>query len=324
MNTAIVPWLQDEWQRLLARRAANRLPHALLIAGSRGLGKRAFAEQVRAVLLCERGGDVPCQSCKACLLLRAGNHPDALTITFGLRDDGKSRTEIVVDQIRTLGERFAQTSQRGGWRVAIIEPAEAMNASAANALLKTLEEPEANVMMILVADQWLRLAATIRSRCQRIDVREPEPVESLAWLAAQGIARKEAEPALALADGNPGEALVLARPEQRQLVNEVARDLQALAGPAALIDVVQRWQGSDPGARLRAAVQLVGQSIRATGLSGATTADPLGGLTARADFRKLSTWWDQANRARVQIDTPLRTDLVLAEILGSWRDTVAP
>ncbi|MBK8286061.1 MAG: DNA polymerase III subunit delta' [Ahniella sp.] len=325
MSNTLTPWLAEDWQRLLARREAGRLPHALLIGGARGLGKRLFAEHLRALLLCERptASGTPCGSCKACHLMRAGNHPDALTITFELRDDGKPRTEITVDQIRALSARFAQTSQRGGWRVAIIEPAEAMNVAAANALLKTLEEPEPNVMMILVSDQWLRLSATIRSRCQRIDVREPEPAQSLAWLIAQGIAAKDAEPALALADGNPGEALVLARPEQRQIVNEVARDLGALAGKAVLIEVVSRWLANDPGLRLRAAVQLVAQAIRRASLGAESDADGLSGLTARADFRKLSAWWDQANRARGQLDTPLRSDLILTEILGGWRDTVA-
>ncbi|AVP96669.1 DNA polymerase III subunit delta' [Ahniella affigens] len=325
MSAVLAPWLQEDWQRLLSRRAQGRLPHALLLAGPRGLGKRVFAEQVRAWLLCTAADqtDAACGQCKACHLLRAGNHPDALTITFEPRDDGKLRTEIIVDQIRALSARFAQTSQRGGWRVAIIEPAEAMNTAASNALLKTLEEPEASVMMILVSDQPMRLSATIRSRCQRIDVREPEPALSLQWLRAQGIAEKDAEPALQLADGNPGEALLLARPEQRQQINDVARDLQALAGSAALMDVVQRWLAADPGFRLRAAVQLVAQAMKAPLTLQAGVAESLIPLTARADFQKLSAWWDQANRARLQLDTPLRSDLILAEILGNWRDTVS-
>lgn len=324
MNLPLAPWLKADWQRLITRRDAGRLPHALLIAGGRGLGKRVFAEHLRALLLCERsaGAQAPCGGCKACILLRSGNHPDALTITFELRDDDKLRTELTVDQIRGLSARFAQTSQRGGWRVAIIEPAEAMNVAASNALLKTLEEPESNVMMILVSDQWMRLSATIRSRCQRIDVREPESADALAWLAAQGIPLKDAEPALALADGNPGEALMLARPEQRQLVNDVARDLETLAGRAHLLDVVPRWVANDPAARLRAAVQLVGQSIRHSALAEGAGTDALSNLTARADFQKLSIWWDQANVARARLDTTLRTDLILAEILGLWRDTV--
>lgn len=320
------PWLEADWRRLMQRRAQNRLPHALLLAGPSGLGKRLFAEQWRALLLCERSGgqDQACGACKACALMHAGSHPDAMTITFELRDDGRPRTEITVDQIRELSARFAQTSQRGGWRVAIIEPADAMNTAAANALLKTLEEPEAQVMMILVADQPMRLSATIRSRCQRIDVREPPPGQSLAWLGEQGIASRDAETALLLADGNPGEALRLARPEARDLINDVARDLGALAGNAALIDVLGRWLNEQPGQRLRAAVQLVFNARRAIELNTPAISESLANLTRRADFQKLSAWWDKANRARAQLDTPLRSDLLLAEVLAEWRDAVRP
>ncbi len=134
-------------------------------------------------------------------LLAAGTHPDLVALSFGLRKDGVTRSEIVVDQIRDLSQRLSMASQFGGWQVVTIDPADAMNAAAANALLKTLEEPTPSTLLALVADEPARLPATIRSRCQRIDFLVPSREAALEWLRAEGV--QDAPAALEAAGGNP-------------------------------------------------------------------------------------------------------------------------
>ncbi|MEO6799138.1 MAG: DNA polymerase III subunit delta', partial [Rhodanobacter sp.] len=181
------PWHAEHWSRLQARRERDELPHALLLCGAAGLGKRAFAQRFIHGLFCSdsANGDA-CGRCRSCLLIEAGSHPDLVVLGFGLRRDGTPRTEIVVDQIRDLSARLAMRSQLGGWQIAMIDPADAMNAAAANALLKTLEEPAAQTMLVLLADSPWRLPQTIRSRCQRIEFQLPETAVALAWLQAGG------------------------------------------------------------------------------------------------------------------------------------------
>lgn len=305
----LAPWHADNWRRLQARRVQHRLPHALLLCGATGLGKRAFAGAFAAALLCERAGDSACGQCHACKLVQAGSHPDAVRIGLELRDDGggteqRRRTEIIVDQIRALGERLALTSQFGGVQIALIDPADAMNASAANALLKTLEEPTPATIIVLVADQPARLPATIRSRCQRIDVHLPPRDQARAWLARQGIDATTAVAALDAAGGNPGLALDLAKSGGLNLQKEVDADLSALrGGTASASQIAVRWSRSDPQRRLWFAAMHLRDRARA--------------LTAPAELPKLSAGFDRINRAREQLRGPLRPELVILDALSA-------
>ncbi|MGA9333378.1 MAG: DNA polymerase III subunit delta' [Rudaea sp.] len=314
---SLAPWHTDAWNRIVARRTAATMPHALLLCGSPGLGKRDFAAALAHALLCERpkADGTACAECRACKLIAAGSHPDKVFITFGLRDDGKPRTEIVVDQIRALGSRVAMTAQFGGFQVAQIDPADAMNQAAGNALLKTLEEPTPATIILLIADQPSRLPATIRSRCQRIDFQLPSSQQALDWLLRQGIDAKPAHAALDASGGNPGLALEWARSGGLALREEVAADLRALQnGRAAAVDVANRWSKSEPDSRLWfvAALAQAQAQAQARGQAG-----PLA-LTAPADLTKLSVWFEQANRARVHLRGPLRPELVLLDALAKW------
>jgi DNA polymerase-3 subunit delta' len=305
---SLAPWHAQDWQRLLARRAQDRLPHALLLSGAAGLGKRAFAEAFVATLLCERRGKhdegLACGQCRACALLKAGSHPDAVRVTLELRDDGTPRTEITVDQIRVLGERLALTPQFGGLQIVLIDPADAMNANATNALLKTLEEPTPATVIALIADRPARLPATIRSRCQRIDFHLPRRAQALAWLAQQGVEAKTAAKALDVAAGNPGVALELARSDGLKLHAEVDADLRALFdGTAPASQIANRWSKSDPERRLWFAAMQLREAARA--------------LTAPAEMPKLAAGFDRINRAREQLRGPLRPELVILDALSA-------
>lgn len=176
----IYPWQQSQWQALLAQRRQNLLPHALLLTGQRGLGKFDFVCTLAKAVLCERFSDFACDQCRSCQLFDLGNHPDFMRVEI----EEKSKV-IKVDRIRELIAKLNQTSQCNGYQIAIIDPAEAMNRAAANAFLKTLEEPTGKVLLLLVSHQIGNLPATVLSRCQRITFTGSDQSAILDWLKAE-------------------------------------------------------------------------------------------------------------------------------------------
>lgn len=305
MSAPLAPWQQRAFEHAVRTLAEGRLGHALLICGPARLGKRAVAARLAAHLL---GAHEP----RAAHLIEAGTHPDFHVVELLPNREGtKLRTEIVIEQIRDLSEKLSLTPQYGGAQVAIVDPADALNASAANALLKTLEEPQPGRYLWLLAANPARLPATIRSRCQRLELRLPPRDEALAWLQAQGHARG-ADEALEAARGHPGLADAWLRDGGMQLRHEVAADLGKLArGELAPVEAAQRWTADEHASlRLRHAADLaLGEAS---------------GLTDPARIRKLARWFDAANRTRDLLRTTVRADLAVAELLLSWHGTDAP
>lgn len=310
---SVAPWQAEDWARLQARRERGALPHALLLCGAAGLGKRAFARAFVHGLLClQPAGGYACGHCRSCLLLAAGTHPDLVELTCGVRRDGTARTEIVVDQIRDLAARLAMNSQFGGWQVACIDPADAMNTAAANALLKTLEEPSAATLMILLADAPWRLPPTIRSRCQRVEFHLPDTQDALAWLRAEGVG--DGMRALAAAGGNPGLARDWSRSGMLGRRDAVRDDLAALAGgrgdPGT---VARRWLDGEPASCLWFAAQAASDEFKARAVG---AKPPLG---STLDDEALWGWHVAANHAREGLRGPVRADLQLLDLLSRWR-----
>jgi DNA polymerase-3 subunit delta' len=310
---SFLPWQTAHWARLQASRQRGALAHALLVCGAAGLGKRAFVQHFVHGLLCSEPVDgEPCAHCRSCLLIAAGSHPDLVSLSFGLRKDGVQRSEIVVDQIRELSARLSMSSQFGGWQVAMIDPADAMNPAAANALLKTLEEPAAQTMLVLLADAPWRLPQTIRSRCQRVELQLPAEAGALAWLQAEGV--RDPAGALAAAGGNPGLARTWADEGALERRQEVRQDLAALAaGRGQPTEVVKRWLDNEPAQRLWFAAQAIADEIRVRAAAGA------GPLVSAMDVDALGRWYDATNRTREALRGPLRADLLLLELLAQWR-----
>ncbi len=315
----LAPWLKDSWRSLSERLQHDRLPHALLLSGASGLGKRALADALVTAALCENRSaeGYACTHCRSCLLMAAGSHPDRVQLSFELRDDGKTlRTEIVIEQIRNLSQRLSLSSQFGGKQMVVIDPADRMNASAANALLKTLEEPSASTMIILVSDLPARLPATIRSRCQRIQINPPNHAQAISWLSGQGIAAVDAERALVALLGNPGRALEALADDTLALRSECQRDLQALSGRRAhALTIAEAWAADRPGERLWHAAVLVREDAiqLAQGSRGAL------GLTGPAEIPKLAAWFAAANRSRELLATQVRSELVVLDLLHTWQ-----
>ena len=227
-----LPWQRRFASDMLARRAG--WAHALLLTGPAGIGKRRLAEVLAGGLLCEspRGDGSACGECPGCRYAAARQHPDLRIIEpIDVDDEGVAKPvdAIVVDRIRSLIDWVQVTSHRGGSKVALIVPAERMNPAAANALLKTLEEPPPGTFLVLVSHQPGRLPATIASRCQRIAAPRPAPAEAAAWLAAQGV--DDPDRVLAQAAYAPLAAIALAGAEYQA---ERASWLAAFAKPAAL------------------------------------------------------------------------------------------
>jgi DNA polymerase III subunit delta' len=314
----LAPWLAEHWKSISDRLHRNRLPHAILLSGASGLGKRALADALVAAALCESRTDdgSACNHCRSCLLIAAGSHPDRVRIGFELRDDGKPRTEIVIEQIRVLSQRLSLSSQFGGLQMVIIDPADRMNASAANALLKTLEEPSASTVIVLVSDQPSRLPATIRSRCQRVQINIPPHEQALEWLLGQGIPDKDAELALAAMLDNPGRALEALGDQTLKLRNECSRDLLELKkGRGSALGIAEAWAADRPSERLwHAAVLVRDEAIRLSRHEQGKL-----GLTGPEEIPKLAAWFAAANRSRDLLATQVRGELLVLDLLHTWQ-----
>ena len=225
----------------LARRL-ERLPHALLLYGPRGIGKLALAERAAQFLLCE-GRKKPCDACDACRWFLGGNHPDFRRLEPEAlakeppaeseegppaRKTKQPSIEIKVEQVRALADFLYVRSHRGGRRVTLVHPAEHMNTATANALLKGLEEPPAAAVFILVSHRPAQLLPTIRSRCVAVPVAPPPRDAAIEWLSQQGV--KDAQRWLAYAGGAPLRAVDYAAQGKAALVPVDERDaLEPLA-----------------------------------------------------------------------------------------------
>lgn len=219
--SAPLPWQLAQWSQLSRAFAASQLAHAYLFSGSEGLGKSLFAEGFAKYVLCQNpvsqntvGGiediAVACGTCANCLKGGAGNHPDILRIEL---EEGSKN--IKIDQIRWLSEFVIRSSHSGGAKVAIIPNAHLLNANAANALLKTLEEPTDNTHLILVSDHPGRLVATIRSRCQKLAFQAPSADIAAPWLQSI-IGEANIDSILEASDMRPLIALQLAEGDSLQ------------------------------------------------------------------------------------------------------------
>ncbi len=265
MNT-IYPWLQPLWRQWQSLSESNRVPGAMLCCAAEGMGIRQLVDTFSNTLVCTHSDSEPCGFCHSCSLVASGNHPDIHWITP--EKEGKA---IIVDQIR-LGNRWAQeSSQLGGRRVIIIAPAEAMNESASNALLKTLESPADNCIFILLSRKKNRLLPTIISRCQCWHLAEPEPEVTYRWLQSQTQSLVDYN-GIHLSKGAPLKALAFFDNGSRQRFLDIQYELMTqLKAPIPVFSECWKLMNNDVYASLDwlaillADVQKVHFGIRETG-----------------------------------------------------------
>ena len=235
----------------------GRPPQAWLIAGPPGIGKATFAYRVARYLLAFGATDTGPEDLSVppndavVPLMRAGSHPGLLALKRGLNDDGKLMTVLSVKEIRKLGNFFEKTSSSGGWRVAIIDPADEMNDQAANALLKILEEPPRRAMLMLIANAPAQLASTIRSRCQLLRL-HPLSDEMLAKeidTRAPQLSTPDKERLVALAGGSLGAALRLIEDDGLKLAADAERLVDNATAPdaGAVLSLAERIGRIDKG-----------------------------------------------------------------------------
>jgi DNA polymerase-3 subunit delta' len=331
-----LPWLEGTQQRLRAALAAKRLPHSLLLLSMPGLGAEQLTNWITALVLCESPGSRPCGACASCLLLRSDSHPDSYVVR--LEEDAQ---QIKVDQVRGLIESLSLKSYRGGYKVGVIEGAEALNVNGANAFLKTLEEPTANTVLIMIARPSHRLPATIASRCLRLTLTPPPAEIAVGWLeaharypkagseaAAAPVAAQSWDAALGLAGGAPLLALELNSSEIAALDEDMRESLKQLA--AGSVDVTllaDRWMRSSPGLRITWLENWITRRVRAS-LGGGTShqsAEPvrLPAALLKPKIRALFELLDAARELRRLASTGTNQQLALEALLLGGRTALA-
>lgn len=302
------PWLQRVSDEFRERLDSGRLPHALLLSGPAETGKLELARRFTATLLCEKRDLPACGACRSCRLLEGGAHPDRHLLTFEENTDtANMRKVLVVDQVRRLIQSLSLTTTISPLKTALIHPAEALNKSAANALLKTLEEPPGEAVLILVAHDPMRLPATIRSRCQNLRVMTPRAGDVVRWLVSEhGCEETEAALALRAAAGSPLGAL-------RVIEDGNLEDFRKVAGFLRDIE-----SGRAPAMAAAEGLAEIEPALLWNWVSGHAAERVRTRMAAGEDAREVSRLQQEADRNRRLIPTSVRKDFLLHEWLIQW------
>lgn len=337
MSEALFPWQASAWTQLQQLR--GRLPHAILFHGPAGIGKTVFAERFAQALLCQspQADDQPCGRCDSCGWFDQGNHPDYRRVRPEALEDGDAAEgdetdagegrksgkpakalskEIKIDQIRALADVMNVSTHRQGMRIVLLYPAEALNTAAANALLKTLEEPPPQTMFLLVSNSLDRLLPTILSRCRKFALAMPGRDEALEWLRSRDIA--DADIWLAEQGGAPLAAAAAAETGARDIMDEL---LRALCRPdtGSALKAADRLQKA-PVPELVAWLQRWLYDVFSLKLSGTIRYYPryrneLSALAARVEVPQLLQALKDAGERRAVADHPLAAKLFIEDML---------
>lgn len=326
-GVARYPWHQAQWQQISAARAAGRLPHAILLTGPPGLGKAEFARRLSDALVCtvpDGAGDA-CGQCAACRQSRAGSHPDQHLLAP--EAPGKM---IRIDAVRELSARSVLAAQDGGYRVFRIEPADAMNRAAANALLKTLEEPVSRSVLVLTSSHPHRLPATIRSRCQSIRFGVPAVDEVKTWLAGQ-VNDTDVDALLAISGGAPLRALQAMEQGWIDDSHRLADDLEALKGRRVNpLQVVEKWEARPLSLLLDALKRVLNDLVRlGNGLEERRLYHPALGARLQSlgqgiDLRQLYGLADELFELDREISRNLNPQMLLENLANRWLQITRP
>lgn len=315
---SLLPWLAPLARQLAEVRARDRLPHAILVHEAPGAGGAWLARWTLRLLFCSAGSARPCGSCRDCAQVSAGQHPDCLFV-HPLEDS----RQIRIDQVRELARELALTSHGGGYKAAVIAPADALNVQAANALLKTLEEPPARTLLVLVCTQPSRLPATILSRCLRLRAAAPSREECARWLAGS-VGPGNWAAAIEVLGAAP---LLLAQSDPQGLARlheDVTGTLAgAIGGSLDPGQTAERWgRGADYELRLLCIENWLTDRIRRAAAQGRPSPEMRSGAhlsesASDLNIRSLFELLDESRELRALADTPLNRTLALERLF--WK-----
>jgi DNA polymerase-3 subunit delta' len=336
MTASLYPWQNDAWSRLQQMR--SRLPHAILFQGPPGIGKLALAEQFAQSLLCESlsPAGMACGTCPSCGWFAQYGHPDyrcirpealeEAPVEDEAGEEGESKKtgkssknpskDIKIEQVRQLGDWINVSTHRQGKRVVLLYPAEALNTASANAILKTLEEPPAETVFLLISHSPESLLPTILSRCHRFPLATPRGDPALAWLKENGVA--DAEAWLAEQGGAPLRAYEMAQAGSRETLEallgqlcrpsrEAAVKLAAQLQKESTVDLVvwlQRWLSDLFSVKLAGKVRYYPRYQK-----------QLTALAAQADVATLQRMVKALNERRAIAEHPLSARLFIEDML---------
>ena len=325
------PWITPLYQSLLRNQQQSKLPHALLVTGIDGLGKLAMSQLFANTLLCQKPVatttdeqiTTPCGHCHDCQLFQAENHPDYLFI-----EPEKKAGNILVDQIRKLTDFVSLKSHLGGMQIILINQAHSLNRNAANSLLKTLEEPTQNVLLLLVSSNPNRLPATVKSRCQRRVMEAPVLDSALQWLSATDSSHspERAAMALKLSSGAPILAhsylvdgvLALYYTQFKQFLGLSSQQV-------SVVDVAAMWSKENTHLSVHWLLYWVSRLIHIKfRLPTADTViakdeQQLQNLSITLDLASLYKYYDKLLASVKLLDTQVNNQLLLEDLLISWR-----
>lgn len=323
MMQTVYPWQVQQWQTLQARRKSDQLAHAYLLTGARGLGKQDFIFLLAKSLFCQAPTieGYACHHCSACHLFAANSHPDWHPVF-----PEESAKGIKIEQIRELVDYSYQTAQLGGYKIIVINPADSMNNAAANALLKTLEEPGKKTILFLIAEDASRLPITVRSRCQLLKFNLSE-TQGLAWL-------KEALPdcktdyslLLKLAQGAPLQAVHIAQSEELAERQAWFKNwYQWTIKKSGLMEAMLCWQKVDVAPLLSHMMTWVSDVLLIAGgaqeqqIINSDNYVALQRLSSKINAEKAYQYWDYLGQIKVWSNNNLNMTLLLEDLLLRWR-----
>lgn len=329
----------DAWGRLQDWR--QRLPHALLLTGPRGLGKGELTQAFVASLLCEQvqSDGQACGACLACRWFDQGNHPDFRILqpeSQKMLEEGEGGADkpkrggqqITIDQVRELDDFFSVGTHRHGLRIIVVNPAETLNRNAANAILKVLEEPPPDTLFLLISSEPMRLLPTLRSRCQVLPITLPPAAVAQQALQEAGVENPDVW--LALAGGAPGLARTLAGKNGMDWLSELIQalssggKLEVIATATALDKSLKAVKGENPLPQLVDWSQkwMVDLSLAAQGMPTRfylRQRARIEALAAESSLEKLVRFYRQLVKLRRESEHPLNARLFLEQFFFSYR-----
>lgn len=317
----ILPWQRRYWALLAAYIEQRRIPQALLITGNRGIGKQRLATGFAQALLCDNPdkNQIHCGRCHACALFHAGTHPDFLFLRP--EESGKS---ISIDQIRGLTDALSLTPQYDRNRVVIVCPAEQLNKAAANAFLKCLEEPAERTVIILVTERPTLLPATIRSRCQKLAIKQPASKVAIDWLRCQNF-EDDARQLLDLAQGAPLLAQQYAEQQMLTLRNNCFNAwIKVAKKQINPLRVAEEWQNHAIEQLFQWLISWVMDLVKfcyqkqMVGCYNTDLKQPLQALAQGLELKKLFAFYDLLLVSRRRSVSQLNKQILIEEILINW------